>query len=154
MPSGARGAETGRILLDASGLIALLGNEPAAPEVQDILDGGGAGITTINLAESVDRLARRYGVSIDRSRDAIDGLLDGALRLIPLGAAEAWRAAEIRATHYHRSTCPISLADAVLVASAGGTWRIATADGHLTDIAAREGVEVLVLPDSGGRLAR
>jgi PIN domain nuclease of toxin-antitoxin system len=141
------------ILLDASALIALLGNEPAATEVQAMLSDGGAAMTTVNLAETVDRLQRRYGLSSARTRPVIEGLLDEALALISLGAREAWRAAEIRASHYHRAQCPISLADAVLIASAGDGAQIASADRHVLTVAVREGIPITVLPDSRGHRA-
>jgi predicted nucleic acid-binding protein len=44
-------------LIDASALIALLGAEPAADQVREILSRGAA-MTTLNLAEVVDRLKR------------------------------------------------------------------------------------------------
>ena len=141
------------VLLDASALIALLGGEPAAPEVRDVLGRGVAAMTTLNLAESVDRLERRYGLAAARTRPVIEGLLDDALTLVPLGPAEAWRAAEVRAVHYHRARCPISLADAVLIASAGTDRQIASADRHVLSVAASEGIAITVLPDSRGRRA-
>jgi predicted nucleic acid-binding protein len=139
-------------LIDASALIALLGAEPAAREVQEMLNRGAA-MTTLNLAEAIDRLERRYGLEIERTRPVIEGLLSKSLTLLPLGPAQAWRAGEIRAAHYHRSRCPISLADAVLVASAPAGGRIATSDGPLLSVAASEGVATAVLPDSKGRRA-
>lgn len=139
-------------LIDASALIALLGAEPAADEVQEMLRSGAA-MTTLNLAEAIDRLKRRYDLEIERTRPVIEGLLAKSLMLLPLGAAQAWRAGEIRAAHYHRSRCPISLADAVLVASAPAGGRIASSDGLLLTVAASEGVVVAPLPDSKGRRA-
>jgi PIN domain nuclease of toxin-antitoxin system len=146
-------AEPAATLIDASALIALLGAEPAADEVQEMLSRGAA-MTTLNLAEAVDRLKRRYGLQIEQTRPVIEGLLAKSLTLIPLGPAQAWRAGEIRAAHYHRSRCPISLADAVLVASATAGGRIASSDGPLLSVAASEGVATAVLPDSKGRRAR
>lgn len=139
-------------LIDASALIALLGAEPAAGEVQELLNRGAA-MTTLNLAEGIDRLKRRYDLGIERTRPVIEGLLAKSLMLLPLGPAQAWRAGEIRAAHYHRSRCPISLADAVLVASAPAGGRIASSDGPLLTVAASEGVATVVLPDSKGRRA-
>jgi predicted nucleic acid-binding protein len=140
-------------LIDASALIALLGAEPAAGEVQEMLRGGAA-MTTLNLAEGIDRLKRRYDLEIERTRPVIEGLLAKSLVLLPLGPAQAWRAGEIRAAHYHRSRCPISLADAVLVASAPAGGRIASSDGPLLNVAASEGIATAALPDSKGRRAR
>jgi predicted nucleic acid-binding protein len=142
------------VLIDASSLIALLGGEPAAADVRLLLSGRGAAMTTLNLAEAVDRLHRRYGLTSARTRPVIEGLLDEALTLVPLDAGAAWRAAEIRAAHYHRTRCPLSLADAVLVASAEPGEGIASADRHVLRVAAAQDVAVTVLPDSRGRRAR
>jgi len=139
-------------LIDASALIALLGAEPAAGEVQEMLNCGAA-MTTLNLAEAIDRLKRRYDLEIERTRPVIEGLLAKSLMLLPLGPAQAWRAGEIRAAYYHRSRCPISLADAVLVASTSADGRIASSDGVLLTVAASEGIATAALPDSKGRRA-
>jgi predicted nucleic acid-binding protein len=141
-----------RTLIDASALIALLGAEPAAGELQEMLRSGAA-MTTLNLAEAIDRLKRRYDLEIERTRPVIEGLLAKSLILLPLGHAQAWRAIEIRAAHYHRSRCPISLADAVLVASAPAGGRVASSDGPLLTVAASEGIATVALPDSKGRRA-
>jgi hypothetical protein len=45
-------------------------------------------MTMLSLAEAVDRLERRYGLPSARTRPVIEGLLDDALRLLPLGAIE------------------------------------------------------------------
>jgi predicted nucleic acid-binding protein len=150
----ARDDSQSSILIDASALIALLGGEPAAEEVREILSDHAAAMTTVNLAEAVDRLQRRYGLGSARTRPVIDALVDDALALIPLGPAEAWRAAEIRAEHYHRTRCPLSLADAVLIASAGPDGRVASSDQHMLRVAARERIAITALPDSRGRRAR
>ena len=139
-------------LIDASALIALLGAEPAAGEVQELLNRG-ASMTTLNLAEAIDRLKRRYDLPVQRTRPVIEGLLAKSLTLLALGPAQAWRAGEIRGAHYHRSRCPISLADAVLVASTPANGRIASADGALLAVAAREGIATAALKDSSGRRA-
>jgi predicted nucleic acid-binding protein len=139
-------------LIDASALIALLGAEPAAGEVQEMLNRGAA-MSTLNLAEAIDRLKRRYDLEIERTRPVIEGLLEKSLMLLPLGPPQAWRAGEIRAAHYHRSRCPISLADAVLVASAPAGARIASSDGRLLTVAASEGIATAALPDSQGHRA-
>jgi PIN domain nuclease of toxin-antitoxin system len=150
--SAAAAERAGRTLIDASALIALLGAEPAAGEVQEMLNRGAA-MTTVSLAEAIDRLDRRYGLKVERTRPVIDGLLTESLQLLPLESHQAWRAGEIRAAHYHRTRCPISLADAVLVASAAVEDSIASSDGPLLKIAASEGILTIPLPDSKGRRA-
>ncbi len=147
-----RAESPARTLIDASALIALLGAEPAANEVQEMLKRGAA-MTTLNLAEAIDRLKRRYDLEIERTRPVIEGLLAESLTLLPLQSSQAWRAGEIRAAYYHRSRCPISLADAVMVASAPADGRIASSDGPLLSVAASEGIATAALPDSKGRRA-
>jgi hypothetical protein len=73
-------------------------------------------------------------------------VFDGSIVPISLDFTTARRAAELRARHYHRSRCPISLADAVLLASADRGDTVATADPDVLAVAAAEGVETLALP--------
>jgi hypothetical protein len=54
-----------------------------------------------------------------------------------------------RAGHYHRATRPLSLADAVLIASARPGDRIATADPHVLAVAREEQIEPLEPPEQG-----
>jgi len=61
----------------------------------------------------------------------------------------AQRAAALRAKHYHRTSRPISLADAVLVASVGRGDRLATADPHVLAVASDEEINALALPGQG-----
>ena len=68
---------------------------------------------------------------------------------VPLDSTVARRAAEIRARHYHRSSRPISLADAVLIGSATPGDRIATADPDVLAVAKAEKLELVVLPGQG-----
>jgi predicted nucleic acid-binding protein len=120
--------------------------------VQEILNRGAA-MTTLNLAEAIDRLKRRYDLEIEQTRPVIEGLLAKNLTLLPLGPDQAWRAGAIRAARYHRSRCPISLADAVLVASAPAGGRIASSDGDLLTVATSEGIAAAALLDSKGQRA-
>jgi predicted nucleic acid-binding protein len=136
-------------ILDAYALVAFLVGGPAAPEVRGILREGKAGVATANLAEALDVSQRVYGVSITRAMEVIDPLLEGALTQIPLDLATARGAAGIRAQYYHRSSRPISLADAVLIASATRQDRIATADPDVLAVADSEGIESLALPGQG-----
>jgi predicted nucleic acid-binding protein len=137
------------IVLDAYALVAFLVGGPAASQVRAILREGDAAVATANLAEVLDVSQRVYGVAITRAMDVIDPLLEGALSLIPLDLAIARGAALIRAQYYHRSSRPISLADAVLIASATGHDRIATADPDVLAVANSEGIDSVVLPGQG-----
>ena len=134
------------ILLDAYALVAFLAGGPAAAEVRAILREGGAAVATANLTEALDVSERLYGVPVEQAMEVIDPLLEGALSVVPLDLDGARRAARIRANHYHRSSRPISLADAVLIASAGPDDRIATADPHVLAVASSERIKSVGLP--------
>jgi predicted nucleic acid-binding protein len=135
----------GLSLLDGYALIALLVGEPAGAAVRELIRQGGAATPTVSLAETAYVLARRYGIDRRRVRGAIAGLTDGPLAVVSLDAPRALRAGEIHAGHYHRSRCPLSLADAVLLASAGLDDRLATADPHVLSVAAAKGIDSLEL---------
>ena len=140
------------ILLDAYALTALLANEPAASEVEQLLSRTGTAIAAPNLAEAADRLARVHGIAVQRTRSAVESLeqaLDLGIR--PAERDHAWRAAELRAKHYHRTRCPLSLGDCLLLAMTGDRDRLATADPHVLATAAAEGIDRIVLADSRGR---
>jgi predicted nucleic acid-binding protein len=136
-------------LLDAYALIAFLIGGPATQQVRAILREGDAAVATANLAEALDVSQRVHGVPIPRAVEILEPLLEGPLTAVPLDAAVARRAAEIRAEHYHRSSRPISLADAVLIGSAAPGDRIATADPDVLAVAAAETIESVVLPGQG-----
>jgi predicted nucleic acid-binding protein len=133
-------------LLDAYALIAFLVGGPATQQVRAILREGDAAVATANLAEVLDVSQRLHGVPIPRAVEILEPLLEGSLTAVPLDSSVARRAAEIRATHYHRSSRPISLADAVLIGSAKLNDRIATADPDVLAVAKAEKLDSIVLP--------
>lgn len=133
------------ILVDAYALVALLAGRPAGVRVRALLREG-AGVATTNLVEAYEVSERRYGVAIARSAEILEPLFDQVLRTIPLDRVVARRAAELRARHYHRTTRPISLADAILLASASSGESIATADPDVLAIAALEAIPTIELP--------
>lgn len=136
-------------LLDAYALVAFLVGGPATPQVRAILREGDAAVATANLAEALDASQRVYGLPVLRAVEFIEPLFDGALTAISLDFDVARRAAEIRARHYHRSSRPISLADAVLIASVRPGDRIATADADVLAVAGAEELEYVALPGQG-----
>jgi predicted nucleic acid-binding protein len=136
-------------LLDAYALIAFLVGGPAAPAVRVLLREGDTAVTTANLVETLDVSQRIHGLPTSRAMDLLDPLLEGPLSTIPLDLALARSAAEMRVSHYHRSTRPISLADAVLLASARPGDRIATADPDVLAIAGEEDLDTVELPEQG-----
>lgn len=136
-------------LLDAYALIAFLVGGPAAAQVRGILRQGDTRVATANVVEALDVSSRVYGLSINRAMELLEPLFEGPLTAVALDLPLAIRAAEIRAEHYHRSTRPISLADAVLIASASPEDRIATADPDVLAVAEAEHVETVELPNQG-----
>lgn len=136
-------------LLDAYALIAFLVGGPAAPQVRVILREGDTAVATANLIEVLDVAERVHGLPISRAMEALEPLLDGPVRAISLEFSGALRAAELRAKYYNRSSCPISLADAVLVASAKPGDRIATADPDVLAVASSESLATIALAGQG-----
>lgn len=142
-----------RAFLDAAALVALLRDEPAAGRVAEALRVGEAAITAINLGETIDVVVRRGGVAPTDARRVIGRLTAGALAVIPVDEATAWRAAELRARRYHRSLAPLSLSDCVcLVAASEIQGTVLTSDGPMLHVARAEGIAAEALPDSGGRM--
>jgi predicted nucleic acid-binding protein len=139
-------------LLDAYALVALVADEPAAADVEDLLRAGEAGIPAVNLAEAVDVCGRVHGVEPDETRAVVEPLfLSRVLSLRPSGASEAWLAADLRIRHYNRRQSPLSVADCLLLAHALREGeRIATADPHVAGCARLEDVTVVPLPGSTG----
>lgn len=139
------------ILLDAYALIAFVRGEGAAPPVAGLLRSGEAAIPSINLAEVIDQLVRRFGVPYEAVREVVDGLTAQGLSVLHTDDATPWAAARLRARHYQRRSRPLSLADCVLLAFAGSSDAIATADRPVIATATDEGIDVVPLPDSRGR---
>ena len=140
-------------VLDAYALVALIVDEPAAPTVEEILRSGEAVITSINLAEAVDVACRVHKWDEHRVREVVEHLVvAGSPAVIAPGEGSGWRAAQLRCTYYDRRSSAVSIADCFLLAAAGANDRVATADPSIVEIARAEGIEVLPLPDSAGRL--
>ena len=106
------------ILLDAQALIAHSANEPAAPEVEEILRSGAAAMNSVNLFEVIEHLLRRTGLPESGVRFALGQLIDDALEVRDVTQQEAWRGASLRARYYRKCERPLSLAYCVLLATA------------------------------------
>lgn len=139
------------MILDAFAVLALLKGEPAAAVVRRLLASNPhPTLTALGVAEVIDHLVR-----LERATEE-DAALDlaqlGLADPNPLSAAVAMRAGLLRARHYHRTRRAVSMADCV----AAETARLAdvaliTADPHLLDLCAAEGIATIALPDSDGR---
>jgi PIN domain nuclease of toxin-antitoxin system len=140
-------------LLDAYALVALVADEPAAQEVEEILRAGGARVVVVNLAEAIYVAQRVHAISAEDTRAALEPLFLGdVVSAVVSDELRGWLAAELRVRHYDKKTTAVSLADCFLLAHGladGGP--IATADPPVAAIAESEGVDVIGLPDSSGR---
>jgi PIN domain nuclease of toxin-antitoxin system len=133
-------------LLDAYALVAFLVGGPAAAPVRALLREGDAAVATVNLAETLDVSERVHGLAIDRARKVLDPLFGEARAASACDAPIAESAATIRARHYRRTRCAISLGDSVLLASAAAGDRIATADPAVLAVAEVERIATVRLP--------
>lgn len=136
-------------VLDAYAVIAYLRDEPAADVVQPLLESGHALLTAVGVAEVVDHLVRVIG--LDEEEAVLDlaelGLLDGHPLDAPLGLA----AGRLRARHYHRTRCSVSMADCLAAEVARSLAQpLATSDPHLLEICSAESIPFLALPASDG----
>lgn len=135
-------------LLDASGVIGFLTNEPSADAVERLLRVDGCELTPVGIAEVVDRLARRS------AHDPIDVVVTlrrlGLLDATPLTPRTAAAAGALRARHYRR-TRQVSMADCVLAATARERREpVATSDAALLEMCVDEELDTVVLPASDG----
>jgi predicted nucleic acid-binding protein len=130
----------------------LIGDEPAADEVADLLSREGACVPVVNLCEVFDVCRRSHSLGEREIRDAIEPLLlTGRLTAVQSGPPEAWRGADLRARYYDRKIRALSLADCLLLAHAAiGGDEIATADRAVAEVAREEGLALIPLPDSTG----
>ena len=139
------------ILLDAHPLIAYLGDElPVSELVEPLL--ANSAVTTLNAAEVIDHFVRLRNVAPDV---ALTDMRQLGLIPIVVRARLAEEAALLRARHYHRHRCAVSMADCIAGAAAlhvPSIEALATSDPALLGLVHAEGGEVLVLPDSQGRV--
>jgi len=138
-------------VLDAYAVIAFLRGEPAADRVRPILQSSTAALTAVGLAEVLDHLVRLAGADED---DAVLDLAQlGLLNAVAVDAATGASAGRLRARHYHRTRCPISMADCIAAETARNLDQpLATADPDLLTVCHREGIPRTPLPGSDGTI--
>ncbi|MBI4884772.1 MAG: PIN domain-containing protein [Actinobacteria bacterium] len=133
-------------MLDASCLVGLLRGEPGQADVIAALTHECA-MNVLNRAEVINRLSRHGAVADDVAAD-LDTL---GVEFIALEVEVADKAAALRARHYHRVECPLSMADCVALATALATAAtLATSDAHLAATGVGVGCEVLPVANSSG----
>lgn len=138
------------IVLDSYAVLALLKDEPAAAQVQRLVDTEEVTLTALGVSEVLDHLVRLMRA------DPEDAVLDLAqLDLAtppPVEVAVALQAGLLRARQYHRKSRAVSLADCIAAETARrGDFQLASADPHLLDMCRDEGIAVIALPDSDER---
>ena len=123
---------------------------PAADDVEQLLRAPTA-LSAANYAEIVDHIMRRGGLDADEAEVCMRLLVEAGTRIINVDDHLAAHAGALRAEHYHRDTCAVSLADCCALATSLtlGT-PLATSDPSLAAVARAEGCEVVALPDSRG----
>jgi len=102
-------------VLDSFALLAYLQDEPAAPQIEQLLEATSREkcrifLSTINLGELLYIIERRGGIA--KSQDALALIRQLPIELIPANEQLIFAAAHIKANH------PISYADAFVVAVA------------------------------------
>ncbi len=139
------------IVLDSFAVLALLKDEPAAAQVQQLVESDeDVALTALGISEVIDHLVRLVGADEDEA--VLDVAQLGLSSPSPIEVAVATRSGLLRARHYHRADRAVSLADCVAVETARSEdARLASADPHLLDVCHDEGIEVIPLPNSAGR---
>lgn len=140
--------------LDANAFVAVLRREPGAPEVADLLRSRECATPAPCVTELVDKLVRRHGIAPADLAEKLGPLFDESIAVVAVDSRIAWQAGEIRASHYHRKTAALSLADCVLLAAAGSDDEIATSDRAVAVTAHRLGIGLIPLLDSTGERPR
>ena len=108
-------------------------------------------LSAANYAEVVDHIMRRSGLDADEAEVRMRLLAEAGTQVVPVDDQIASRAGALRAEHYERSTCAVSLADCCALATSLDLGvPLATADPALAAVARSQGCEVVALPDSRG----
>ena len=139
-------------ILDAYAVIAYLRGEPSSGEVAKLLREP-TELTAVNAAEVCDQMTRVFGRDPDSIEADLALLAYAGTDMLPVTPDLAIQAGGLRARHYHRQHCAVSLADCIAAAAALTTSHpLATADPDLATLVRTEGGQVHPLPDSKGRL--
>ena len=139
------------VVYDATALISWMSSEVGADEVHDLISERGGRCSAVNLAEVIDCLSRSGRSTPERIVATITDLKTVGFGVEPCGFTLGARAGVLRATHYSRSTQPVSLADCIALATAehlGAT--LVTSDAGLVAMAVSAGVDVHPIPNSSG----
>lgn len=131
--------------VDATGLIEFIVGGSSRAQVERLLLERDCSVNAVQLAEVDDVCERVHTLPRHAARDTLQPLTDSRLRIQPVAAELGRTAGELRATHYHGRDRDLSLADCILLASAGPGDSIATGDRAVLDTAAELGIETVEL---------
>lgn len=137
-------------VLDAYAVLAYLRAEPCAAEVAALLRAPTV-LTAANAAEVLDQLVRVYRQDPDDVHADLALLASAGMTMTAVTADHGLAAGRLRARHYHRERCPVSLADCLAATAAlDGGIPLVTADPVLAAVVRAEGGQVHALADSSG----
>lgn len=137
-------------VLDAYAVISYLRDERSAGEVEGLLREPTV-LTSVNAAEVRDQMVRVFGADADGLEADLALLSHSGMTILAVTPEMGMDAGRIRARHYHRERCAVSLADCIAAsASLAGHGPIATADPALAAVVRAEAGRVYALPDSKG----
>jgi PIN domain nuclease of toxin-antitoxin system len=150
MTPAAEASTARRVVLDAYAVIAALVGERARADVEPLLARGV--LTAPNAAEVVDVCVRVHANDERVVRERLEWLASGGLEMPPLDSDLALMAGALRARHYRKRQCEVSLGDCFALATAKRRHAsLATSDPELASAARSESVVVVPLPDSRGK---
>jgi PIN domain nuclease of toxin-antitoxin system len=139
-----------RVVLDAYAVVAALVGERARADVEPLI--GRGVLTAPNVAEVMDVCVRVHANDERVVRERLEWLATGGLEMPPLDSNLALTAGALRARHYRKRHCEISLGDCFALALAKRrNLSLATSDPHLALAARSESVNVVPIPDSRGK---
>ena len=96
-------------------------------------------------------MMRHGGLDADEAEVRMRLLIEAGTQVIPVDDRIAARAGALRAVHYARTSCAVSLADCcALATSLELRIPLATSDPALAQVARAQGCAVVALPDSHG----
>jgi len=137
-------------VLDAYAVLAYLRAEPCADAVASLLRAPTV-LTAANAAEVLDQLVRVYQRDQDDVHADIALLATTGMEIMSVTADHGLVAGRLRAQHYHRQRCAVSLADCLAAAAALALdTPLATSDPALAEVVRAEGGQVHSLADSKG----
>ena len=137
-------------VLDAYAVIGYLRDERCAKEVEGVLESATV-LSAANAAEVLDQLVRVFGRDADDVHADLALLANAGIEITPVTADQGLLAGRLRARHYHRERCAVSLGDCLAAAAAlTAKLPLATSDSALAAVVRAESGSVHPLPDSNG----